>query len=61
MEESAVVRDGLLAFYERFSSGDPEAFATGIADVPGLLTQIGAVPAPQERRGPTSAATRSRR
>lgn len=36
MEESAGVRGGMLAFYERFSSGDPEAFAAGIADVPGV-------------------------
>lgn len=36
MEELAGVRDGMLAFYERFSSGDAEAFAAGIADVPGV-------------------------
>ncbi len=35
MEESAAVRDGILAFYDRFSSGDAEAFAAGIADTPG--------------------------
>jgi SnoaL-like domain len=43
MEESAAVRDGLLAFYQRFSSGDPEAFAAGIADVPGVSV-IGTAP-----------------
>ena len=36
MEESADVREGMLAFYERFSDGDPAAFAAGIADVPGV-------------------------
>jgi hypothetical protein len=43
MEESAAVRDGLLAFYERFSGGDPEAFAAGIAEVPGVSV-IGTAP-----------------
>jgi hypothetical protein len=43
MEESTAVREGLLAFYERFSSGDPGAFAAGIADVPGVSV-IGTAP-----------------
>jgi hypothetical protein len=43
MEESEAVRDGLLAFYERFSGGDPAAFAAGIADVPGVSV-IGTAP-----------------
>ena len=43
MEESAGVRDGMLAFYGRFSSGDPEKFAAGIADVPGVSV-IGSAP-----------------
>ncbi len=36
MIESTAVRDGLLAFYDRFSAHDPEGFAAGIADVPGV-------------------------
>ncbi len=36
MEQSDSVRDGMLGFYERFSSGDADAFASGIADVPGV-------------------------
>jgi hypothetical protein len=46
--ESAGVRDGMLAFYERFSSGDPDAFAAGIADVDGVSV-IGS--APEEGHG----------
>jgi ketosteroid isomerase-like protein len=36
MEESAEVRDAILRFYERFSAGDPDGFAHGLADVPGV-------------------------
>lgn len=39
MEESTAVRDGLLGFYRRFSSGDPERFAEGIASEPGVSVQ----------------------
>jgi ketosteroid isomerase-like protein len=37
------VREGILAFYERFSSGDASRFAGGIADVPGVSV-IGSAP-----------------
>jgi hypothetical protein len=43
VEESAAVPEGMLRFYERFSSGDPEAFAAGLADVPGVSV-IGSAP-----------------
>ena len=43
MNESPEVGEGLLRFYERFSSGDPDAFAAGIADVPGVSV-IGSAP-----------------
>lgn len=36
MQESSEVREGILAFYERFSSGDPDAFAAGISGAPGV-------------------------
>lgn len=36
MRASDGVREGLQRFYERFSSGDPEAFAAGIAAVDGV-------------------------
>jgi ketosteroid isomerase-like protein len=36
VERSDAVRDGILAFYEAFSSGDPAAFAAVIADAPGV-------------------------
>ena len=43
MEESAAVRQGILDFYERFSAGDVDAFAAGIADAPGVSV-IGSAP-----------------
>jgi hypothetical protein len=43
MQDSPGVRDGILQFYERFSTGDPEEFARGIADVPGVSV-IGTAP-----------------
>lgn len=43
MEESAAVADGMRGFYERFSKGDPDEFAAGIADVPGVSV-IGTAP-----------------
>jgi len=36
VERSDAVRDGMLAFYERFSAGDAEAFANGIATCDGV-------------------------
>jgi hypothetical protein len=36
MEQSADVRDGLLRFYERFSSADPARFAEAIAQAEGV-------------------------
>ena len=36
MERSDAVRDGILAFYARFSTGDADAFAGGIATGDGV-------------------------
>jgi hypothetical protein len=36
MQQSDGVRDGLLRFYQRFSSGDPVGFAEGIAQADGV-------------------------
>jgi hypothetical protein len=36
MHESEAVREGMLGFYERFSAGDPDAFADGISEAPGV-------------------------
>jgi hypothetical protein len=36
MEKSAGVREGILRFYERFSAGDVDGFAQGLAEVPGV-------------------------
>jgi hypothetical protein len=36
MNQSAAVRDGLLAFYARFSTGDPDQFGDIIAAGPGV-------------------------
>jgi hypothetical protein len=43
VHESAGVRDGILRFYERFSAGDPDAFAEGVAEGPGVSV-IGTAP-----------------
>jgi hypothetical protein len=36
MKESEAVREGIVGFYERFSAGDPKAFADGISSAPGV-------------------------
>ncbi len=36
MQRSDVVREGILKFYERFSSGDPDAFEAGLATGDGV-------------------------
>lgn len=36
MRQSETVREALGRFYDRFSAGDPEAFAAGLADVEGV-------------------------
>jgi hypothetical protein len=43
MQESTAVRDGLQAFYDRFSAHDPEAFADGLAAGP-AVSVIGSGP-----------------
>ena len=43
MNQSAAVRDGLLAFYARFSTGDPDQFGDIIAEGPGVSV-IGSAP-----------------
>jgi hypothetical protein len=43
MVDCAGIREGMLAFYARFSAGDAEAFAAGIADTPGTSV-IGSAP-----------------
>jgi hypothetical protein len=48
MERSEGVRAGILRFYERFSSGDADAFAEGLAAVDGVSV-IGT--APEEGHG----------
>jgi ketosteroid isomerase-like protein len=44
MQRSAAVRDGLVAFYERFSARDVEAFADGITGVEDAALVIGTAP-----------------
>jgi ketosteroid isomerase-like protein len=36
MHASEAVRQGILGFYERFSAGDPDGFAAGLADTVGV-------------------------
>jgi hypothetical protein len=43
VERSDEVRAGILRFYERFSRGDPDAFAAGLATVDGVSV-IGTAP-----------------
>jgi hypothetical protein len=43
MRESEAVRAGLRGFYERFSAGDPDTFAAGLANVDGVSV-IGSAP-----------------
>jgi hypothetical protein len=43
MRESVGVRDGILAFFKRFSAGDPDAFEAGLASVEGVSV-VGTAP-----------------
>jgi ketosteroid isomerase-like protein len=43
VRESAGVREGIMRFYERFSSADADVFARGIAEGPGVSV-IGTAP-----------------
>lgn len=43
MKRSGAVRDGMVAFYERFTAGDPDAFEEGLATGEGVHV-IGTAP-----------------